>query len=617
MTRLRTVCLLVLAFAETAIAQNPNAPIIGGASAIEMRRDMGMVPWTVSSTLQTGVKNAAKLNAVLAKRTGRRAVFDPEGLQFAIATETAGGSCVTIPGVWGGTLAGVGMDDRNPSAGESFVLGSTRLVNVSTARNTTALEYRGWGWSLGPMTIVGPGSDSVGLKVVHPGNQAKFGTVPVGKIEASLSFVNHGVGLQFADGANNTDESLWRFIRFRHCAVGAQFLEPQAVGHTFMHFTYLSPNIDGVAFDVQQAGNVVCHYGALLNGGTWLRTGKLQSNSRRLHFDFVKFDSTTGRQIVLEMQQAKPITLRLGGHIGKNSLRQNAGEPYVRVMGVEHDIELDVDGLPAVEAIAWARKPYPTVNQTIFATPDLGVDDDYVPNLTNVAAWFDTTDSDTVTLSTSGRIESLSGRFGLPNVLVEPMTDGGPLLTADGIHHRTAANWDNSTKYLWDQTPSSGCSGMENFEAHVVTMLENLSATNKVIASVNKTGQLCWVVYFTADHKVAVQFSTDGKTAAGTVTTDDAVGFQEPLLITVRRDGSTGESTLTVNGVKKSATIAAGSRLPASHAPLALGAQFNTSNGSINGLRGRLSALVVKDALSDVTELSNIRAHFRKKFGVR
>jgi hypothetical protein len=296
--------------------------------------------------------------------------------------------------------------------------------------------------------------------------------------------------------------------------------------------------------------------------------------------------------------------------------------------GRNNDIELDMLGLPVDEAIAWARKPYPIADPTIFHTPDIGSGEAFSPNQTNLVAWFDATDSTTIDKAgTPVAVSEWRGKFGTSNVLTQATESLRPLWIANGLHHRPALDRPGSMdpfaadRYLADTTPT-GVTSLGDFTIMAVAAAKVGSGAGTICGVwSDQDTERSWRLRFVisgSDRFVRFERSTAGGGGTTTSITNDLynVPDETPVLIIVRRTVSTGAMSLTVNGVEKPDTLT-GTTFN-STAPLAVFADFDSVGNPANLHRGWIQFVGVWNTNLDPasSEFQSIRSHWRRKGGV-
>jgi hypothetical protein len=270
--------------------------------------------------------------------------------------------------------------------------------------------------------------------------------------------------------------------------------------------------------------------------------------------------------------------------------------------------------LPSDESIAWSSKPY-VASPTVFATPDLGLDEDYTPPTNDLQVYVDTTDLDTIPGAVDGlAVGSINSKFGAPNDFSITVAADKPTLLLDGIHRRPSLLI--ASDVLAGDAPSV-VNELEDFEVRAVVRPENHSGgsgENIIVGVWNQSGnQRSWQLKTSNDYFVHARVSVDGSTST-TISSDEPLINGEPALIVFRRNATTGELTLIVNGKTKTASGPTGP-LWNSTADLTLGA----GHGKGHTFEGDIQHVAVWSRLLATGAQSESEAHtrhWRRKAGV-
>jgi hypothetical protein len=405
----------------------------------------------------------------------------------------------------------------------------------------------------------------------------------------------------------------------RMCRVGIGIDENQAVGNSVLFARFANAPI---AFDLTNGGgNIHVSEAVLLGGGTFVKASGLNSNSGRFDCEYLKIDSDDDPTTIVDLTKEQTHSIRIAGHIGNMAIAKNAAanQRFIEPAGRNTDIELDILGLPKDEAIAWARKPYPIADPTIFHTPDLGLDEHYTPATSDLQVYVDTTDLDTIPNAEEGlAVATLNSKFGAPNHFAQTVADDKPILLLNGIHHRPSLLIDSDV--LICDSPSGVSEvgdSFGSFEIRAIVRPENHSGgsgQNIIVGLWNQTGnERSWMLGTDNNYVVQARISTNGSSST-LIEANEPLVNGEPAPIIWRRNATTGEMTLTVNGRTKTETGPTGS-LHQSTADLTIGA----GHGKAHTFEGDIQHVSVWRRLLTTgagSEGETHTRHWRRKAGV-
>jgi hypothetical protein len=231
--------------------------------------------------------------------------------------------------------------------------------------------------------------------------------------------------------------------------------------------------------------------------------------------------------------------------------------------------------------------------------------------------YVDTTDLDTIT-QVGNSVSAIASKFGAANDFATTKAADKPSLILNGMHHRP------SLQIASDVIVCDGPSGvsepgnsLQDFEIRAVVRPTNHSGgsgRNIFVGLWSESeDERSWMLCTNNKYVVQACVSTDGSRSTP-IEADEPLARGEPALIIWRRNASTGEMTLTVNG-KTTSLVGPKGALHQSTADLTIGA----GHGKAHTFEGDIQHVAVWRRLLTAGAGSEGEAHtrhWRRKSGV-